>query len=102
MRGTKLVPAMGRMFGTEADLRARNAALASAVVIDRAAIERRGQRCKSLGTLLQLPLFRAASMPKSSKKEKVTGPAMGMRYSALVMRLVSPPMEAMPYTGSGT
>ena len=35
-------------------------------------------------------------MPKSSKKEKVTGPAMGMRYSALVVRLVSPPMEAMP------
>ncbi len=29
----------------------------------------------------------AVSMPKSSKNEKVTGPAMGMRYSALVVRL---------------
>ena len=26
-------------------------------------------------------------MPKSSKKEKVTGPAIGIRYSALVVRL---------------
>ena len=56
MRGTKLVPGDGPNIFLEANLGTRNAALAGAVVEDRAAIERRGQRSETLGTLLQLSL----------------------------------------------
>ena len=42
------------------------------------------------------------SMPKSSKNENIAEPTMGMRYSRLLVRLVSPPMDAMPYIGIGT
>jgi hypothetical protein len=38
----------------------------------------------------------AASMPKSSKNANINVPTIGMRYSALVVRLVSPPIEATP------
>ena len=81
----------------ESDLRARNAALAGAVVVDRAAIERGDQVKRSLrGSASAGRDSQPTSMPKSSKNEKVTGPAIGMRYSALVVKLVSPPIEAMP------
>ena len=33
-------------------------------------------------------------MPKSVKKSKLTWLTMGMRYSMLVVKLVSPPIEA--------
>ncbi len=56
MRGTKLVPEMGRIFRWNPTSEPGDAALAGAVVVDRAAIERRGQRGKALGALLQLSL----------------------------------------------
>ena len=40
----------------EADLRAGNATLAGAVVVDRAAVERGGERGEAFGALLQLAL----------------------------------------------
>ncbi len=35
-------------------------------------------------------------MPKSSKNENVTGPAIGNAILGIGGQLVSPPMEAMP------
>src|SRR6476646_3735266 len=42
------------------------------------------------------------SKPKSVKGARVTGPTMGMRYSTLLIRLVSPPGNTMRCTGTGT
>ncbi len=73
----------------KSDLRSRDAALAGTIVVDRAAVEWSGQGGEASGLCFNWPWLVAASIPKSSKNEKVTGPAMGMRYSALVVRLVS-------------
>src|SRR3954465_8335052 len=47
-------------------------------------------------------LRRIASTPKSAKRASVTGPAIGIRYSPLAMRLVSPPGKINLCTGKGT
>ena len=54
MRGTKLVPATGRMSFWNPTFDPGNAALAGAVVVDRAAVEGGGEGGESLGALLEL------------------------------------------------
>ena len=103
MRGTKLVPEMGRMFLLEPDLRSGNAALAGAVVDTPGSHKAERSAWQSLPGSASTVLCSARCRCRSRRRTRsITGPAMGMRYSALVVRLVSPPMEAMPYTGIGT
>ncbi len=77
MRGTKLVPANRPDVLLKSDLRSRDAALAGAIVVDRAAVERSGQGGEALGALLQLAVVGGCIDPESSKNEKVTGPRDG-------------------------
>ena len=80
----------------ETDLGAGNAALAGAVIVDRTTVEWRGERGKALGALLQLPAIGRHVDAEVVEEENISVPTIGMRYSRLVFRLVSPPMEATP------
>ena len=112
----------------EAHLRAGDTALARAVVVDRASVERRGQRSESFGALLELALVQYSidaeiveviddgrtgflcdqddiGAMAARGVELLTDKALHERIAAageIVVNCVSPPIDAMPYTGIGT
>src|SRR5579863_4465393 len=94
MRGTKLVPAMGLIFGWNPTCEPGIPPWQEPLLNTGHPYSGEVSVAKPSGLCSNCPLLSATSMPKSSKNEKETGPAMGIRYSRLLDMLVSPPIDA--------
>src|SRR5665213_1974520 len=96
IRGTTLVPEMGRMLRRKPTFEPDMPPWHDPLLKTGQPYSGASSAEKPSGLCLSWPWFVTTSIPKSSKMENIRVLTIGMRYSRLEAKLVSPPMDATP------